>query len=81
MLKISQRNGAQWVCDICQTPILAMTEALALWRPLNGPLDHADVLVIHMGCREASLTTMLLPKHNKGPLGVLLAQADEAINR
>jgi hypothetical protein len=81
MLRVSQLDGIQWYCQICQTPILELTEALGLHRPLNGPMDHADVLIIHHGCRAAALTKMLLPHAVKRPLVELLAQADEAGNR
>jgi hypothetical protein len=81
VLRVSQLDGVQWYCAICQTAILDIHDALGLHRPLNGPMDHADLLIIHASCRASSLTTMLLPKHNKRPLIELLAQADEAINR
>jgi hypothetical protein len=81
VLRVSQLDGVQWYCAICQTVILDIHEALGLHRPLNGPMDHADLLIIHASCRASSLTSMLLPKHSKRPLAELLAQADEACNR
>ncbi len=81
MLRISQAAGAQYWCGICQTPLINMAEAWALHRPLNGPQDHADVLIVHAGCRDSPLTKMLLPKSVKRPLLSILDMADEAINR
>jgi hypothetical protein len=81
LLRVSQAAGCQWYCAICQTPIVALTEALSLHRPLNGPMDHADLLIVHQGCRASSLTKMLLPHAVKRPLAEILAQADEAVNR
>jgi hypothetical protein len=81
VLRVSQLDGVQWYCAICQTVILDIHDALGLHRPLNGPMDHADLLIIHASCRASSLTTMLLPKAIRRPLIELLAQADEAINR
>jgi hypothetical protein len=78
---VSQLDGVQYVCGICQTPIVEIAEALGLHRPLLGPMDHADLLIIHASCRASSLTSMLLPKHVKRPLAEVLAQADEAVNR
>jgi hypothetical protein len=81
VLRVSQLDGVQWYCAICQTVILDIHEALGLHRPLNGPMDHADLLIIHETCRAASLTTMLLSKAIKRPFAEVLAQADEAVNR
>jgi hypothetical protein len=81
VIKMTQHSGMQYFCDLCQMPLLELTQAIGIWRPLEGPQDCADVLIIHAACRDSSLARMLLPKHNKGPLGVLLSQADEAINR
>lgn len=81
MLRVSQLDGVQWCCQVCQQPILEITDAVGLHRPLNGPMDHADLLVIHASCRASSVVKLLLPAHVKRPLAELLAQADEAINR
>jgi hypothetical protein len=81
MLKMSQRDGAVWYCDICQSPVLEVSQALGLWRPLNGPQDRTDVLIVHTRCQDAPLTRMLLPKSNKATLRLVFSQADEAINR
>jgi hypothetical protein len=81
MLKMSQSNGCQWYCDVCFRPLLDLEKSVGLWRPLQSATDLVDVLIVHDTCRDASLTTMLLPKANKGPLRVLLDQSDEVLNR
>jgi hypothetical protein len=81
VLRVSQQDGVQYWCQMCQTVILEIEQAVGLHRPLTGPMDHADVLILHASCRHAPLVTMLLPSHVKRPLAELLAQADEAVNR
>jgi hypothetical protein len=75
-------TGLQWYCDLCQAPLVDITEARGIFRPLEGPDDAADVLVAHRACaKEGSLLRMLLPARSSRPLAELLAQADEALNR
>jgi hypothetical protein len=81
LLKVSTQSGCQYFCVICQTPILELSKAWGLHRPLTGPTDTTDVLIMHEGCREASLTQMLLPKSVKRPLVAVFDMADEAANR
>ena len=81
MLRISQASGCQYWCGLCQTPILSMAEGIALHRPLTGPHDATDLLIIHERCRESPMAKMLLPKSVKRPLLAVLDMADEAIDR
>ena len=68
VLRVSQGDGITYFCAICQTPLVEIAEGLGLHRPLNGPMDHADVMIIHTSCRASSLVKMLLPQHVKRPL-------------
>jgi hypothetical protein len=81
MLKIS-RDGPQWYCDACQTPIIVVEEAWAVWRPTTGPDDTSDMLIVHEGCHASEFVKTLLPHQRcKRRLAAVLDLAAEALGR
>jgi hypothetical protein len=81
MIRVN-RDGHFYACDVCGQPLVRLAEASAVWRPLNGQKDEsAEVLLVHQACRDSDLLIALLPQRSKGPLAVVLSQADEALGR
>lgn len=81
MMKVSMAEGHVLYCDLCQCQIMDVNDGVGLHRPLQGPQDVADVLVCHRGCKDGSLSKMLLPQRATRALGEVLSQLDEALNR
>jgi hypothetical protein len=80
MIKTSW-GGPQWHCDVCSQPLVGLRDAWALWQPLRGPADRAEILVVHDARRRTEIAETLLPKASKRPLVEVLDMADEALNR
>jgi hypothetical protein len=65
MLAKSKERGPVTLCDSCQTEITAMGQAL--WK-FDGQATRS-VLIVHDGCVESSLVTMLMPRgYHRQPL-------------
>jgi hypothetical protein len=73
---IMSYDGPQWRCDGCQQ---LMTGGLALFRPLPGPSDTAEVLTVHQGCTKSVVVETLLPRYSSRPLRQMTAQLDDTL--
>jgi hypothetical protein len=69
--------GPQFICDACQS---VLTEGFALFRPLTGPNDRAEVLTVcSKTCSQSEMIVTLLPRHSSRPLRQVVAQLDDTV--
>jgi hypothetical protein len=79
IMLIMSMDGAQWRCDACSQ--LITERGLALFRPLTGPADQAEVLTVcSKTCSKSPMIVTLLPRYSSRKLGEVLQQLADTLS-